>query len=52
MAKRIAVLVVIPVVLAVLGVGGQKIMQRSWDGGVAYQTPYAAALPAGQGGEP
>ena len=35
MAERIAVLVVIPVVLAVLGFGGQKIMQRSWDGMVA-----------------
>lgn len=52
MAKRIAVLMVIPVVLAMLGFGGQKIMQRSWDGMVAYQTPYAAALPAGEGREP
>ncbi|MDH4207648.1 MAG: hypothetical protein OEV76_02125, partial [Anaerolineae bacterium] len=52
MAKRIAVLVVIPLVLAVLGYGGQMTMQRSWDGLVAYQTPYAAALPAGEGGEP
>ena len=52
MAERIAVLEVIPVVPAVLAFGGQKIMQRSWDGGVAYQTPYAAALLAGQGGKP
>jgi len=52
MAKRIAVLVIVPLVLAVLGFGGQRIMQRSWDGMVAYQTPYAAPLPAGQGGEP
>ena len=52
MAKRIAVLVVVPLVLAVLGFGGQQIMQRSWDGLVAYQTHYAAPLPAGQAGEP
>jgi hypothetical protein len=52
MAKRIAVLVVVPLVLAVLGFGGQQIMQRSWDGMVAYQTQYAAPLPAGQGREP
>ena len=35
MAKRIAVLEVIPVVPAVLAFGGQKIMQRSWDGMIA-----------------
>lgn len=52
MAKRIAVLVVIPVVLALLGFGGQKIMQHSWDELVKYQSPYTAALPSGQGGEP
>jgi hypothetical protein len=52
MAKRIAVLVVIPLVLAMLGFGGQKIMQRSWDGMVDYQSSYRAALPSGQGGEP
>ena len=35
MAERIAVLEVIPVVPAVLAFGGQKIMQRSWDGMIA-----------------
>jgi hypothetical protein len=48
MAKRMTVLVVVPLVLAVLGFGGQQIMQRSWDGMVAYQTQYAAPLPYGQ----
>ena len=36
MAERIAVLVAIPEALAVLGFGGRKIMQRGWDGMVAY----------------
>ena len=36
MAERTAVLVAIPVALAVLGFGGYKIMQRSWDGMAAY----------------
>ncbi len=52
MAKRIAVLVIVPLLLAVMGFGGQKIMQHSWDGLVDYQSSYTAPLPAGQGGEP
>lgn len=51
MAKRIVVLVVIPLVLAVMGYGGQKVMERSWDRLVDYQSRYTAALPAGEGGE-
>ena len=52
MAKKTAILVVIPLLLAVMGFGGQKVMQRSWDGMVDYQSQYTAPLPAGQGGEP
>ncbi len=52
MAKRIAILVVIPLVLAVIGFGAQKVMEYSWNGLVAYQSPYTAPLPSGQGGEP
>jgi hypothetical protein len=51
MAKKIAVLVVIPVLLAVLGFGGQKIMERSWNELVAYASPYTDPLPQGQSGE-
>jgi hypothetical protein len=49
--KRIAVLVVIPLVLAAMGFGGRMVMERSWDELVNYQSPYTAALPVGQGGE-
>jgi hypothetical protein len=52
MAKRIAVMVVIPVVLALLGFGGQKIMERSWDELVGYESLYTDPLPEGQAGEP
>lgn len=52
MAKRIAILVVIPLVLAVIGFGAQKVMEYSWNGLVAYQSSYTAPLPSGQGGEP
>jgi hypothetical protein len=51
-AKRIAVMVVIPVVLALLGFGGQKVMQSSWNEMVAYESPYTGPLPAGRAGEP
>lgn len=51
MAKRIALLVAIPLVLAALGFAGQKVMERSWDELVAYESQYTGALPAGQGGE-
>ncbi len=51
MIKRIAILVVIPLVLAVMGYGGQKVMEYSWDKLVAYESHYTGALPAGQGGE-
>jgi hypothetical protein len=52
MAKRITVLVLIPVLLAAIGFGGQKIMEQGWDAMVNYQSPYTDALPAGLGGEP
>ena len=52
MAKRIAVLVVIPLLLAAIGFGGQKIMESGWDAMVDYQSPYTETLPTGQGGEP
>ncbi len=52
MAKRLAVLVVIPLLLAAIGFGGQKIMESGWGAMVDYQSPYTAALPAGQGGAP
>jgi hypothetical protein len=52
MAKRIAVLVLIPLFLAAIGFGGQKVMESGWDAMVDYQSPYTAALPSGQGGEP
>jgi hypothetical protein len=52
MAKRLAVLVVIPLLLAAIGFGGQKVMESSWDAMVDYRSPYTAPLPAGQGGEP
>ncbi|MGB3906513.1 MAG: alkaline phosphatase family protein [Anaerolineae bacterium] len=51
MPKRIAVLAVIPLLLAAMGYGGQKVMEQSWDELVNYQSPYTNALPAGQGGE-
>jgi len=50
-AKRIAVLVAIPLVLAALGFAGQTVMEHSWDELVAYESQYTGALPAGQGGE-
>jgi len=40
MLKRIAVLVIIPVVLAAMGFGGRMVMERSWDELVDYQSPY------------
>jgi hypothetical protein len=52
MAKRIAVLVVIPLVLAVLGFIGQKLMVYSWNELNSYESLYNDPLPAGQGGEP
>ncbi len=51
MLRRIAVLVVIPLALAVMGFGGRMVMERSWDELVNHQSPYTAALPVGQGGE-
>ena len=51
MAKRIAVLVAIPLVPASLGFAGQKVMEHSWDELAAYESPYTGALPAGQEGE-
>ncbi|TKJ30021.1 MAG: hypothetical protein CEE40_06335 [Chloroflexi bacterium B3_Chlor] len=51
MPKRIAVLVVIPLLLAAMGFGSQKVMEHSWDELVDYQSPYTAVLPLGQGGE-
>ena len=43
---------VIPLALAVIGYGGQKVIQHSWDKLVKHQSPCTAALPCGQGGEP
>jgi hypothetical protein len=52
MAKRIAVLVVIPLFLALLGFIGQKLMVYSWNELNSYESLYNDPLPAGQGGEP
>jgi hypothetical protein len=54
MARRIALLVVIPLLLAVLGFAAQKVMERSWDALVDYQPPWLPWVPLapGQGGEP
>nr|NIN67846.1 hypothetical protein [Anaerolineae bacterium]NIN97927.1 hypothetical protein [Anaerolineae bacterium]NIQ80901.1 hypothetical protein [Anaerolineae bacterium] len=54
MAKRIALLVVIPLLLAVLGFAAQKVMERSWDALVDYRPPWLPWVPlaSGQGGEP
>jgi hypothetical protein len=52
MAKRIAVLVVIPLVLAVLGFLGQKTMEYSFGELVNYESLYNDPLPPGQGREP
>jgi len=51
MSKRIAVLVVIPLLLAAMGFGGRMLMESSFDKLVAYQSPYTTPLPAGQEGE-
>ena len=51
MPKRIAVLVVIPLLLAAMGFGGWMLMESSFDKLVAYQSPYTTPLPAGQEGE-
>ncbi len=51
MAKRLALLVIIPLVLAAVGFAGQKVMENGWDAMVAYQSPYTDALPAGRGAE-
>jgi len=52
MAKRIAVLVIIPLAVAALGFGAQMVMEHSWDELVAYQSQYTDPLPQGEGGEP
>jgi hypothetical protein len=51
MLKRIALLVVIPLLLVAVGFGGRMVMEHSWDELVDYQSRYTTALPAGQGGE-
>jgi len=51
MVKRIAVLVVIPLLLAAMGFGSRIVMERSWDELVDYQSRYTTPLPAGQAGE-
>lgn len=51
MLKRIAVLVVIPLLLVAMGFGGRMLMESSFDALVAYQSPYTTPLPAGQEGE-
>jgi len=51
MLKRIAVLVVIPLLLVVIGFASRMVMEHSWDELVDYQSRYTTPLPAGQAGE-
>jgi len=50
MIRKIVVLAIMPLLLALMGYGGRMVMEHSWDELVNYQSPYTSALPSGKGG--